>query len=311
MKRFTFMTVLVACSMIFAQQELYIADGSSSGIYKVAFDQLNRVIASDPEAASQIALKEVASHGALDNIRAVINNEADCAFAHADVPAYLKKTENLSNIKTLISLFNEDVHFVVKNQPYTYGGGAMGMGAKTKTFVTLSDLEGFTIGASGGGWVTANMVRLQSGVAFKVQRFESGKDVMAALNAGSIVAAVYVGAAPLPNISQLPANQYKILKIEGSALEALKGIYKTSSVTYSNLNSGVPVRTVSVECLLLARVKSTPKFSNALKILRTNFCDKLSELQETRGTHKAWQQVNCENHGSWDWYTFPATASKK
>jgi hypothetical protein len=64
------------------------------------------------------------------------------------------------------------------------------------------------------------------------------------------------------------------------------------------------VQTVAADCLLISKVYKTPKFIAALKSFRENFCNSLSELQETRGSHKAWEQVSCDNHGKWPWYEF-------
>lgn len=304
MRKFVVFAVLALSSAIYAQQELAVADGSSSKTYETIFAEMMKVTV-----CPEITLTEVKSTGALDNLDKVISNEANACFVHSDVLAYRAKTEDLSNLKTLLALFSEDVHFVALMKPFNMGGGLAGIGAKSRVLNQLSDLEGLNVGAAGGGFITANVVRIQSETAYKVIQFNSGSEVLAALSSGQIAAAVFVGAAPLPNLKTLGAG-YRILTIGDVAMSKMKSVYHRSTVTYMNMG-GAPVQTMAADCLLITRVYKTQKFVDALKAFRTAFCNSLGELQETRGTHKAWQQVSCENHGNWSWYEFSETAIKK
>ena len=107
MKMFVLFAVLAFSSAIYAQQELVVADGSSSKTYQTIFAEMTKVIA-----CPEITFKEIPSSGALENLDKVISNEANACFVHSDVLAYRAKTEDLSNLKTLLALFSEDVHFV-------------------------------------------------------------------------------------------------------------------------------------------------------------------------------------------------------
>lgn len=302
-KYFVAMCALVVSGLIYSQQTLSVADGSSSGIYQKIFKEMVQVAKCD-----QITFTEVPSTGALENLDKVIGNEANACFVHSDVLAYRSKTEDLSNLKTLLALFSEDVHFVTLNKPYVYGG-TYGIMKKEKALEQISDLEGLPVGAAGGGFITANVVRIQGEIAYKVAQYNSGKEVMAALDKGEIAAAVFVGAAPLPNLKEL-GPEYKILMIGDAALSKLKSIYHKSTVAYTKMG-GTSVQTVAADCLLITRVYKTPKFVTALKAFRKSFCDNLDELKETTGTHKAWQKVSCDNHGTWAWYEFDESTSAK
>jgi TRAP-type uncharacterized transport system substrate-binding protein len=295
--------IMVLFSIGHAQQEIAVADGSSSGIYQQIFKEMVKTAACD-----QVSFTEVASTGALDNLDKVVSNEANACFVHSDILAYRSKTEDLSNIKTLLALFSEDVHFLALNKPWKYGG-TMGMMQKEKIFEQISDLDGFNVGAAGGGFITANVVRIQGEIAYKVIQYNSGAEVLAALNKGEIAAAIFVGAAPLPNIKPL-GKEYKLLMVGDASLAKLKSVYHKSTISYITMG-GIPTQTIAADCLLITRVYKTPKFANALAAFRESFCTNLDELKETRGTHKAWQQVDCENHGKWAWYTFDGTAPKK
>jgi TRAP-type uncharacterized transport system substrate-binding protein len=178
----------------------------------------------------------------------------------------------------------------------------LGVAQRGKVLESLADLEGFPVGAAGGGFITANVIRLQSEVAYTVVRFESGKDVLAALDDGKIAAAIFVGAAPLPNLKDL-GSEYKVLTIGETAADKLKSVYRRTTVSYPKMNPS-PVPTVAAECLMVTREYKTPKFVQTLKDFRECFYAHLDELKETPGTHRAWQKVESSNHGKWTWLTF-------
>lgn len=278
-------------------EELKIADGSSSGIYKQFTKEIQDKLT---ESGSDITLVSVESSGAIQNITKLLDNKASLALAHSDVLFFRSKTEDLSNVKTLMALFPEDVNIVTLNKPYKPQGGMFDFAKKGIEIETLSDLANLPVGAAGGGYITAQVIRLQSEVSFTVTRYESGKDVLPALQRGEIAAAIFVGAAPLPNLENLDSS-YKLVSIGESARDRLKAVYHPSTITYDKM-SPTPVATVAADCLLLTRNYKSEKMSTSLLKLRDTIIKALPDLKETTDFHRGWQSVDPSNHGKWDWY---------
>lgn len=281
-----------------AAEPVKIADGSSSGIYQRFVKEITGVC------GDVLTLSEVPSSGAIENLNKIIQNEANAGFMHSDVLFFRSKTEDLTHLKTLLALFNEDVHFVVLNRPFK-GGDWRAKLSSGKNLETLADLRGLPVGAAGGGFITSQVINIQGEVGYTVRQFDSGKEVLAALDRGEIAAAEFTGPAPLPNLQTL-GKEYRILPINDVIGSKLKSVYHTTSVTYTNM-SPESVPTVAADSLLITREYKTPKFVNALKNFRQCVFNHLDELKETSGYHKAWQQVEASNHGKWDWYNFGQT----
>jgi TRAP-type uncharacterized transport system substrate-binding protein len=281
----------------YAQTQFLVAAGSSSGTYK---EFLKEIIASTPD--SGLTFQEVSSHGAVENLDLLINNKVMGAFLHADVIAHRNKNEPNAQLdkkfQTLLPLFTEEVHFVALTESKRKVGGTLGYGAKPVVIKTIDDLSNLNVGAAGGGWITANMVKFLSDIPFRVlPTFTSGADVLSALDKGEIDAAVFVGAAPLPNLEKLD-SKYKILAIQGTTADKLKQQYQSSSVTYTKMSPS-PVPTVASQCIFVSKVYKSKVFVNALSQFRTSFFDNLDTIKETPGNHPKWNSVSIDNRGPW------------
>lgn len=281
-------------------QELKVADDSSSGTYQQFVKEIIGVC------GDILQITEVPGKGgAIGNLDRLIGNETNAALMHSDVIYFRAKSDpNLQkNFKTLVALFSEDVHFLVRNKPYKPAGSWKDQFSSGKNIDTLADLKGLTVGAAGGGYVTTGVINLLGEVGYTTQKYDSGKDVLAALDRGEIAAAEFTGAAPLPNLKDLgPA--YKLLPINDVIASKLKSVYHPTTITYTSMSPD-SVSTVAADALLVTREYKTPKFINALRKFRQCFTAKLDELKETPGYHKAWQQVDANNHGQWEYLTFP------
>lgn len=300
------LSVLVMNMTVMAQ-EFLIADGSSSGTYKQFLKELS-IATSD----SGITFKEVDSHGAVENLGLLIDNRVMGAFLHSDVIAHRSKNEPTAKLETkfqtLLALFPEDVHFVALSESKRKVGGTFGYGAKSVIIKTIDDLGGMNVGAAGGGWITANMVKLLSDIPYKVMpTYGSGAEVMAALEKGEIDAAVFVGASPLPNLINL-GPQYKILGIVGTTADKLKIQYTPTSITYTKMSPN-PVPTVAAQCLFVSKTYKSPKMVNTLISFRNSFMTHLDEIKETPGNHPKWQSVESDTRGPWTYMEFATTNS--
>ena len=306
-----FSSIIVTASLAFFSQAqepqtFLVADGSSSGTYQ---EFLKEIVAGTTD--SGIVFKEMPSSGAIDNLDKLINNEVMGAFVHSDVLFHRSKAEGSQlqeKYKTLLALFNEDVHFVSLANSTRKIGGFAGYGGKPVVFKDVNDLSnGGRVGAAGGGFITANVIKLLGDISYTITNFSNGKEVLAALDNGAIDAAVFVGAAPLPNLKDL-GNNYKLLPIPSSTADKLKVIYKPSSVTYTKMSPN-GVSTVSAQCLFVAKVYKSKKMINTLSTFRNSFFDHLAEIKETPGNHKKWQDVSPEEHGTWSWMELPGATN--
>jgi TRAP-type uncharacterized transport system substrate-binding protein len=251
-------------------------------------------------AATGLTLVEMNSTGSVENLNRIIGNEVNAGFTQTDVIWLRAQGEDLSTIKTLIALHPEEVHILAMAGKKV--GQKMGFGGQD--LVSLEQLGGLNVGAAGGSFITAQVVRLQSQIAFNVVQFDNNKDLLAALTAGKIDAAIMVGGSPMGDIAALtPA--YTLLTIGEATAGKMKGVYKAARVTYPKLNGGRAVATVSTDALLVTREYKTPKYLTGLAAFRACFVANVDELKETTGTHPKWQAVDPENKGKWAYYVLP------
>lgn len=251
-----------------------------------------------------VSLVPMPSSGSIENLDRLVGNKVNAAFVQSDMLYMRARTEDLGDIKTLLALHPEQLHFVVPPASGIKTGGMVGIGGKAVVFSDLADLHGYSIGASGGSVETLKIVRLQSEVNFTVLEYPDAKAVKEGLARGEVQAALFVGGAPLPSVESLPAG-YRMLSISEALQSKMKGVYKPARGNYRNLGAtGVP--TVSTDALLVTRTYTTPKMVHGLGTLRACVIDNLAEIKETSGTHPAWRNVKADNKGPWSWYELPA-----
>ena len=278
-----------------------IADGSTSKTYETIISQLK------PFVSDSVNLEEVPSTGAVQNLDLLINNKVQLAMLHNDVYEFRSKSNPaiLDKFKTVLKLYSEEVHFVaLKTSKRLVGGGYFSKGTPV-VLNTIEDLKDLNVGAAGGGAISAQVIKLETDIPYHFTEYKKGDDVLAALNSGEIDAAVFVGGAPLTNLANL-GPEYQILSIPSSDVDKLKQVYHAATVTYTNMRPD-SVDTVAADCVLVGRVYKTPKFINALATLRNAVDTKLTELQETTGSHPKWQEVQAsgDNHGTLPWMDLP------
>lgn len=302
MKPRTLTQLAVAVSLAFSvtaasAQQLKVATGSPEGTYSQMFKEMN------DKCAEVLPTIEVNTSGSLENITNLLGNQVNAGFVQTDVLYFKGNTEDLSNVKTLIALHPEEVHFVARQESGIKQGGFAGVGGKPVVFQTINDLSGYKVGAVGGSFISAQVIRLQAEIQYQTVQFDSNKDLLAALQAGQIQAAVLVGGAPLGAVSELDRN-YKLLTIPESTAAKLKGVYRTARVSYPKMNmNGIP--TIATDALLVTREYKTEKYVMGLSKFRSCVLNNLDELKETTGTHPKWQSVDPSNKGKWAYYELP------
>jgi TRAP-type uncharacterized transport system substrate-binding protein len=262
------------------------------------FKQLNAACA----ASGDLQMVEVNTSGSTANVDMLIGNEVNGALVQSDVLFFRSRTEDLGNIKTLVSLHSEEVHVLALSGSRKEGGVA-GIGAKQVTFSSLRDLAGRKIGAAGGSFVTAQVIRLQGEVPFTAVEFPSNDVALKALQAGTVDALIIVSGAPVPLIRGLNEG-FKLLSIPEDVQAKLKAVYRPARLNYTNLRAA-GVTTVSVDSLFVAREYKTPRMVNSLSSFRRCFYKNLDDLKETLGNHAKWQDVKADNQGKWVFMALP------
>jgi TRAP-type uncharacterized transport system substrate-binding protein len=306
MKKWTLAAIVIFTLGIFVNvnaAQLIVATGGTGGTYSTMFKELSN------QCGSSDVLVEKNSSGSIENINLLMGNKVNMAFTQMDVLKFKSNTENLDNIRTLFTLHSEEVHFIAKDDPGIKVGGYAGFGGTKVVFNTINDLQGYTVGAAGGSFITLQVIRLQTEIKYNVQEFKSNKDLLVALEANQIQAACVVGGAPMP-ILEVLGNTYKVLPIGDVTVNKLKNVYNPARVSYPNMNSsGVP--TVAIDAIVVTREYKTPAFIEAFRRFRQCLVDNVDLLKETTGTHPKWQDVNPESRGKWAWYELPTVTGKK
>ena len=297
-KKFAVLAVLygllfVAFNVTYGQDNtIRVADDSSSGTYHTMLGEVVSVCGSD-----QFNIQEVnQGGGAPGNLNALFNNKADAAFLHSDVfLAQSQADTSYNRFKTLVALWPESIHVLVLTNSKTSKTGWASIGKAQ--FNSLQDLAGYTVGAAGGGVFTAKVLQGQGQGGFQVQEFDSGSSVIKALDNGIIAAAIFVGAAPLPNLDKLPNKQnYRLIPIGENIANRVSGVYRTAKITgYSGLQTG-PVSTLAPLAVILTKTFSTPAKQNAQRAFRACISQHLGELQD--GYSPNWQNVTAGDTGT-------------
>lgn len=298
MKKILIAIVMAAAAVAASAQALKVSTGDSSGSYSRTFKELSAVC------MGELPLAEVNSTGSMQNIDRIAGNEVSAAYVQTDVMFFRSRTEDLSNIKTLVTLFPEQVHVVALAVPKVKEGGFAGIGAKQVTFNSVSDLAGRTVVAGGGSYITAQVIRLQTEIPFQVAEVNNTKAALDAVASGQAAAAVIVGAAPMDNIKALDKN-FKLLSFSEADVGKLKNVYKPSVLNYSTMGAA-GVKTVSTDAIFVTKEYKTPKMVDGLSKLRACFNAKAPELGETTGMHASWSKVVIGAEAKWPMMVLPA-----
>lgn len=288
---------------------LLIADNSSSGTYAVFEKQLADTV------SEVVRLEESKDQhgGAIGNLDALLNNKVMLAFVHSDV--LVIRAQSMPGLdqkyQTLLALYGEEVHFLTLRDSPRTSGGTLGFGKKPVIFNSVDDLRSTVeipvrVGAAGGGFISASVVRANGNLMYEVVQYGSGAEVLSALDKGEIDAVVFTGGAPLPNLEKLNPH-YKLLPMSDSLVNQLSAVYHKANVTYSNIQPE-SVQTVAADCLVVSKVYKSPKFRNALAAMRKSFYANLEALAEEPGHHTKWQEVSTANRGRWPFMQLPGDA---
>ena len=303
------LAILAAAAVPFSHaQSVRIATGGAGNTYSTVLREAAGACKND------LQIVEVNTNGSISNLELLLDNKINGAMIQVDVLFSQAATQDLTSYRTLLNLFPEEVHLVALAQSKVKSGGVAGIGAKPVQFDNITQLAGYRIGAAGGSVRTANVIRLQSQIAFQVVELADNKAVQAALDAGQIEAAIYVGGQPLGSVRDLgPA--YRIVAFPEAVQGLLKNVYRPARLNYTKMGQGgAGIASVATESALIVQSYKTPKMVAALSSFRDCVLNAVEEQRETLGTHPAWkripadQQSNPASRGKWSWLELPSTA---
>lgn len=298
------LAIVASTGAAMAQASLKVSTGSATGTYSRMFKELALTC------KNEIQLTEANSTGSVQNIDRLVGNEVNGAFTQTDVIFFRGQTEELGDYKTLVTLHPEEVHVLTKAVSPIEEGGTLGMGKKPIQLNTVENLGGRVVAAWGGSYVTAQVVRLQSEIQYKVQEFADFKTAKAALDAGQVAAILMVGGAKMGDVETL-GRDYKLLPFGDQTIGKLKRVYVPATLNYNNLGpGGTGVKTVATEALFVVRAYKSPKFVEAMANLRSCFANNVEAISETTGMHAKWRLVKPGNEGKWAYYQLPMSSKK-
>jgi TRAP-type uncharacterized transport system substrate-binding protein len=300
--------ILVFTTICFSQEasQIKVGTGGPTGTYSRMFKEMVGI-------CNQNVYIEVGSSGSMENIERLLANEINAAMVQTDVMFLKARTEDMGAIKTLVALHPEEVHFIAKGDTGLKSGGYFGtsIGGKAVVFNTISDLEGYTVGAVGGSSITAQIIRLQSEISFKLVEFPKNEEMLAALQNNQIQCAIMVGGSPMSAVKDL-GREYKLLSVSEQIVKKLADMgYKPAKLTYSKMGpGGTGVPTIATDALLVMREYKSPRYAVPLMQLRECLYKNLVDLQETTGKHPKWIDVKEDNKGKWAYMVFPPNLKK-
>lgn len=292
--KFLIAAIVLSVASFSQAQSLKVSTGGSGGTYSRQTKELMSVC------SSQIPITEINSTGSIQNLDRLIGNEVNGAFVQTDILFFRSRTEDLSNIKTLVAMNPEDVHVVALTQSKEKVGGTLGFGAKSAQINSVNDLGGKIVVAAGGSFVTAQIIRLQTEIPFQVAEMKSVEDALAAVASGQASAAVIVGGAPLGQISSLDRT-FKLLSFPDATVAKLKNVYKSTRLNYGKMGAA-GIQSVSTDSLFVTKNYTTQKYVDGLKKLRECIINNIPELAETTGMHPSFSKIDVTNHGKWAWF---------
>jgi hypothetical protein len=291
------LAMIVAISGVAQAQSLVVATGDQKLTYSRMFKELQ-------SRCGSVQLQEVPSNGSNANLDMLEQNKVNAAIVQTDALFWRARSEDdLNNVRTVVALFPEEVHFVARADGVHEGGMSLGgfsIGGKQVVFNNIGDLNGRNIGAVGGSALTAEVVKALAKINYNIITFNSNDEASQALQAGKIDAFVAVGGAPLSTVASLD-NRFKLLTVTPQQAAALSKVYKPARVSYGNLGQR-GVETVATEALLVSRVYNSAQKIDQLKRLRACEAQALPDLKDTTGTHPKWQVVQAGNKGLWSYY---------
>jgi len=299
MKKIIIGLAVAAFAFVAQAQALTVATGDAKA--GSTYSRMFREFAA--QCSAVVPLQEKETNGGAANMALVTGNQVAMAIVPTDMLFFTKATDpsKVENIRTLVTLHPEELHFVARAD-VKKEGGFMGIGAKEKSYNTVGDLQGRPVGAVGGSVLSARVFSQYSKLNLNVIEFPSNDTLKAALLEGKIDSALVVGGAPHGLVASLD-QRFRLLDVNEDVRKSVAAVYKPAKLSYSNLNQA-GVNSVATQAQLVTRVWRGEDMQNKLKALRACFAKNVPNIQDTVGSHPKWQDVKVNDKGNWTYYEF-------
>lgn len=290
----------------FAQEKFTVAGGGGAkngSVYSSMIGTLAGVCSTD-----ELQIEEKTTKGGVENLELIKGNKVKAAVIPSDVLAAAKfdNASSVAQIQTLFTLHMEAAHLIVRGDAKKEGGVSLGiiknLGGSEVTFNNPEDLKNRQIGVVGGSAVTARIISDMLRFGWQLKTLDSTSELLAELTSGKIDAALISAGLQSDAVKAIKGN-FKLLPLRGNSDTA--NVYKAVKVEYSNLNGGRAVDTLGARALLVTRTWKSEEVIASLSKLRTCFQKNLGKIQDTTGVHAAWEGVDAEDRGPWQWYSLP------
>lgn len=293
--------MLAAVAVAQAQEAFTVATGDSKS--GSTYSQMFREFTARCSAA--MPLRERETKGSVENVDLLTGNQVNAAIVQSDLLFFTRMTDEakVANVKTLVGLHPEELHFIARGD-VKKEGGFMGFGGKDVVFKSVEDLRGRNVGAVGGSVLSGRVFSAQSGLNFNVLTFPDNNALTTALLNGQVDTILVVAGAPSKTLQALD-GRFRVLPVTPAVAQKVAAVYSPAKLSYANMGAaGVP--TVATQALLVTRVYRSTQTQGQLAKLRECFNEQLGNIQDATGTHPKWQTVDAANKGKWAYYDLPA-----
>jgi TRAP-type uncharacterized transport system substrate-binding protein len=288
----------------FAQVTVPVGTGSETGSYFKFISQAALVCQQD------VRISNRKSAGSTENLDLMEANEVSLGISQLDILDLYKRTRDMSSIKLLAPLFPEQIHFVaradltkIEGQKTFMGMAVPGTGTKVQ-LQTAQDLAGKRVGAAGGSLKTAQLISILSGIPMNIQDTGSPDQALAQVIAGTLDAAILVGAQPLGTLTNLKGNigQVRLLPVPEAMAAKLSSVYgKSQPLTYRAMGAGGDsVPTVQVMSALVTQNYPKSAMGDAVYSFQQCLLREAPVQATVPGNHPAWRNLRVTSGLNWD-----------
>lgn len=298
----------LAAASVSRAEDFVVATGDlkNGSTYAIMFNQLNEACLTETHMTDS-AKAGLPTTGSVQSAELLTSNQVSGAFLQGDILEYYRATNpmKVSNIKTLVGLHPEELHWIARSDTKKEGG-VLGLGASKVSFNTVGDLKGRIVGAAGGSVITAKVFSQFAGLGLVVKEYANNADLIKDLTAKVIDSALIVAGSPNPLVAGLGPD-FRLLSVSADTQKSVAQIYSPIKLGYQKL--GNPVDSVSTQAIFATRMYRDPEMLGEISAIRQCFETKLGKIQDKRGTHAKWQTVSVGNHGAWSYYDIPIVAN--
>jgi len=267
--------------------------------------------------ADVVNLQVVESDGGPQNLDRLVDNEAGLGPMQVDTLLLNAQSgRDMGDIKVLIPLFPEQVHFIAKADLSVKTGGKFGtnIGATDTPITSVTQLAGLTVGAAGGAQDTMMYLLNFGRLGFQPFRLQgSSKDTVAAVLKGTIQVGVLTGASPIQWLKDMAPSDKAQLKFLSVPKEGLPGVnaYKMGQISYSGFGGNSPpsIPAFTVNSVLMTQNYRVGPKAQALASFKRCLIERGPGKAEEDGASKAWRFVKADAAvGTYTMWESPAAA---